>query len=143
MVGRRDKSGFRLQRAPLRRLGQCVTGWIGGSAWMATLALGITACDPQTTLTGTIKGADGKPIAHAVVQTICEDQSGAMKAVSDDAGRFFAEGLGCIPDSCRLEVTLPEHPPQALRVRDHCAGSRFACHGACSSLDVVLKVTPK
>jgi hypothetical protein len=113
------------------------------AVWIVALALVPLACDPQTTLTGTITDANGKPIAHAVVRTICEDQSGAMKAVSDGAGRFFAEGLGCIAESCRLEVAVPERPAQSLRVRDYCTNSRFACRGACSSLDVVVKIRPK
>jgi hypothetical protein len=140
---RRSKSSCWCRSTPLRRLGAHVPECIRTPLWIATLALMSSACDPQTTLTGTITHADGKPIAHAIVQTICEDQSGAMKAVSDDAGRFSTEGLGCIADSCRLEVTAPENPLQTLRVRDYCTSSRFACRGECSALDVVLKVTPK
>jgi hypothetical protein len=106
------------------------------SALVACTAL--LGCDPGTTLEGKLTAPDGGAVVGATVQTVCADQSGAMSAVSDGNGHFEAHGLGCVNETCRLEVVVPGKAPVVLPVEKHCRGTVFACGRLphCSQLEV-------
>jgi hypothetical protein len=107
---------------------------------IAALVGTVSGCDPATRLSGSVLRDDGSPVPGATVRTVCPNQSGAMSAVADEAGRISAQGLGCVHDGCRLELIVPEHAPKVLPFKNYCTDAALVCHGACSRLDVNVKV---
>ncbi|WP_437295680.1 carboxypeptidase-like regulatory domain-containing protein [Sorangium sp. So ce426] len=101
-------------------------------------ALMASACDPGTRLDGRVTERDGQPLANVVIRTVCRNQSGAMSATSDASGNFSAEGLGCIREECRLEVSRPGHATKIFPVRPYCTGAVLGCRSACSTMRAEL-----
>jgi hypothetical protein len=97
-----------------------------------------SACDPGTHLDGRVTERDGHPLANVVIRTACPNQSGAMSATSDASGNFSAEGLGCIRDECRLEVSRPGHATKIFPIRPYCTGAVLGCRSACSTMRAEL-----
>jgi hypothetical protein len=104
------------------------------------VTLMVVGCDPGTTLKGQLTGPDGGAIMGATIRTVCSNQSGTMRAISDAEGRFSASGLGCVGDDCRLEVIAPRKAPLVLPVEKHCQGAVVGCGRACSNVDVHIVV---
>lgn len=102
----------------------------------AVVPILLAACDLGTSLSGRVTTHAGTPVGDAVVQTVCTNRSGAMRAASDANGRFSARGLGCIHKTCRLEVILPGEPAEVLSVATYCTHTAFGCGRSCSDLVV-------